>query len=96
MIIAQLDYSGTYDEHHSTLLKYLKTMFVKVESGFQGDSWIWIYEGDEKVAIDSFSSMKHQVNAADKDSVLVKKAIEVLKQKYKVVVYEAPESEAHE
>lgn len=46
--------------------------------------------------LDSFSSMKHQVKVADKDSVLVQKVIEVLQQKYKVVVYETPEPEAHE
>lgn len=34
--------------------------FSSVESGLQGDSWIWILDGDEKVSIDSFTSMKHQ------------------------------------
>lgn len=77
-------------------MEYICSHFGKVESGLQGDSWIWIFEDEEKVAIDTFSAMKHQVKADTLHSVLVDKVITVLKTKYSVCVYDDPELEGHE
>ncbi len=65
-------------------------------SGLQGESWIWIFEGDEKVAIDTFSSMDfHQIKSS-KHGTLVQRVIEILLLRYKVNVYQTPKLEAHE
>jgi hypothetical protein len=58
MIFAELNYEGDYGAVHDELLHYLRQTFNNVESGHQGDSWIWILDGEEKVAIDTFTSMK--------------------------------------
>jgi hypothetical protein len=100
VIFAELEYDIHYSDLHEELVEYICSHFDKVESGLQGDSWIWVFEGDnvgeEKVAIDTFSAMKHQVKADTHHSVLVGKVITVLKTKYTVRVYDDPELEGHE
>jgi hypothetical protein len=58
MIFAELEYDQHYDELHKPLLTLIKASLNHVESGHQGDSWIWIFDGGFKVAIDTFSSME--------------------------------------
>ena len=96
MIFAELNYKEHYDDCHQSLLEYVNAHFERVDSGHQGDSWIWIYEGENKVALDTFSSMKHQVKSETRQNPLVQKVIEILQRKYDLVVYSEPESEAHE
>ena len=61
MIFAALDYPERYEEIHDELVAFVKTRFASVESGLQSDSWIWIHLGQEKVAVDTFSGMKHSI-----------------------------------
>ena len=96
VIYAELQYDEHYSEVHAELVDYLKSKFPNLESGLQGDSWIWIFEGDEKVAIDSFSSMKHQIKSSSPQATLVHKVIDVLSSQYSVEVYEKPELEPHD
>ncbi len=63
MIFAELEYEEEYGEFHQELYSYLVMNFSKIECGLQGDSWFWIFCGNEKVAIDTFSSMKHQIKS---------------------------------
>ncbi len=95
MIFAQIEYQGYYDDVHDGLRAYLGAHFSKVQSGQQGDSWIWILDGEEKVAVDTFTSMKHQIKSA-RAGPHVQKVIETLALKYKVTVYGKPELEGHE
>jgi hypothetical protein len=95
MIFAELEYEGDYDAIHHQLVAFLSKHFSRVDSGYQSDSWIWIFDGGEKVAVDSFSSMKHQVKSA-KPGPHVQGVIETLQREYKVTIYESPEFEAHE
>jgi hypothetical protein len=95
MIFAVLNYNERYEEKHRDLCTLLNSRFSHVESGLQSDSWIWIYYGDEKVAIDTFTSMTHQVKSA-RPGKHVDDVIAVLKEKYEVLTYEEPEWELHE
>jgi hypothetical protein len=95
MIFAQMDYPDEYWDFHEELKSYVSNHFDRLDSGLQSDSWLWVFEEDQKVAIDTFSSMKHQVKAST-PSPLVQKVIDVLKLKYTVKVYEQPEYEPHE
>lgn len=95
MIFAQLAYRSHYTAFHSELTAFVERHFHRVQSGLQGDSWIWILEGDEKVAIDTFTATKHQVKSA-KAGPLVQKVIATLLTKYAVEVYRIPEVEGHE
>lgn len=96
MIYAELQYEEHYSEVHSKLVDVLSSKFPNLESGLQGDSWIWIFEGSEKVAIDSFSSMKHQIKSSSPQAKLVHRVIEVLSPVYCMEVYQYPELESHE
>lgn len=95
MIFAELDYAATYSEIHDELKDYLLTHFSQVDSGLQGDSWFWIILDGQKVAIDTFSAMKHQVKA-ETPGPQVQRVIEVLQQNYAVTVYPTPQPEGHE
>jgi len=96
MIFAELQYEQDYSEMHFELVGYLKSRFPDIQHGLQGDSWIWIFEGEEKVAIDSFSSMKHQVKSEASNSDLVWQVIAALSERYKLTRYDDPELEPHE
>ena len=95
MIFAEMIYDGEYGELHGELLSLLIRAFRNVESGHQGDSYIWVLDGAERVAIDTFSSMKHQVKSP-RPGPHVQAVIDVLRQKYELRIYERPELEAHE
>lgn len=95
MIFAELEYQPTYSSFHPELRDFLSAHFSQVESGLQGDSWIWILDDGERVEIDTFSSMKHQIKSA-KPGQHVQRVIDTLKQNYKVNVYQEPQMEAHE
>ena len=88
MIFAELQYEGDYSDIHFELVEYLQSKFPKIEYGLQGDSWIWIFAGDEKVAIDTFSSMKHQVKSEQLNSSLIKQVIEKLSERYKLTEFD--------
>ena len=96
MIFAEMEYEKEYSEFHDELVSFIESEFYNIEHGLQGDSWIWIFENEEKVTIDTFSSMKHQVKSSSSESHLVSKVLDHISAKYKVVVYKNPQLEAHE
>ena len=95
MIFAELRYDGSYDDAHGPLAALLGENFRKVESGLQGDSWIWIVESGRKVSVDTFTSMHHQVKSAHR-CALVDDVLAVLAGRYDVQRIEPPELEGHE
>ena len=96
MIFAELKYEQDYAAIHHELVGYLQSNFSNIQHGLQGDSWIWIFLGDEKVAIDTFSSMKHQVKSGNPESDLIEQVIASLSEKYELARYDDPELEPHE
>jgi len=95
MIFAELEYPDRYEDFHDELLAFVRSRFAEVESGLQGDSWIWIMDGDEKVTLDTFSSMKHQVKSP-KPGRHVEDVINAMKEEFAIKIYGEPELEAHE
>ena len=95
MVFAEMEYQKHYSDFHPELLGFISKHFSQVQSGLQGDSWIWILDGEEKVAIDTFTSMKHQVKSA-KAGIHVQKVIDTLMRQFEVKVYEEPTLEGHE
>ena len=95
MIFAKLLYSEHYNSLHEVLHDELKQRFSKVEEGIQCDSWIWIWFGDRKVAVDTFTSMTHEVKS-EMAGAHVTEVIEFLKKNYSLEVYDEPELEPHE
>ncbi len=95
MVFAEMDCQKDYHHFHAELVAFVSAHFSQVDSGMQGDSWIWIFDNDEKVRLDTFSSMKHQIKSR-KNGWLVRRVIETLLLKYNVNVYEEPELEGNE
>ncbi|THF67081.1 hypothetical protein E6C76_01450 [Pseudothauera nasutitermitis] len=95
MIFADLQHSERYSDIHAELVGFVSSRFSEVKSGLQGDSWIWIFDGEEKVAIDTFSSMTHQVKS-NKPGAHVQQVLDILQSRYKLLVYEEPELEGFE
>jgi hypothetical protein len=95
MVFAEIQYRKPYSDVHDELRDFVAHHFSNVQSGHQGDSWIWILDGGEKVAIDTFTSMNHQIKSS-KPGPHVQKVIEVLLPRFDLKVFETPEFEAHE
>ncbi len=96
MIFAELQYDQHYSELHAALVEFVGSKFQNIDHGLQGDSWIWIFEDDKKVAIDTFSSMKHQVKSGASNREFTNKVIEALAARFQLVVFPDPEIEPHE
>ena len=84
MVFAEMEYAEEYWEFHEELRQYLSQHFESVEHGLQADSWFWIDIEKNKVAIETFSSMKHQIKSAE-PGAHVQQVIRVLQDKYKVI-----------
>lgn len=95
MIFAALDYPEAFEEKHDELVKFAKARFASVDSGLQSDSWIWIHLGKEKVAIDTFTGMKHLIKSSC-PGPHVDAVIQAFRSDYTVHVYSKPELESHE
>lgn len=76
-------------EFYFELLDYLKQHFQEIQSGIQGDAWIWIFQDEQKVAIDTFDSMEFEIKS-DRMNPLLQKVIEVLEKEYRVHVFNEP------
>jgi hypothetical protein len=95
MIFAEMTYDEHYSDFHHELLAWVQRQFSNVQSGLQGDSWIWISDGMERVALDTFTSMKHQIKSR-KPGAHVQRVIDKLATRFEVTVYPQPVFEAHE
>lgn len=89
MTLAEVEYPEDYRYAHSKIVTLMKACFSNVEFGLQGDSWIWVMDGDDKVTIDTFTCMKHQVKS-NSAGVHVQKVIDALRVKYNVRVFDDP------
>ena len=95
MIFAEMKYPEHYSDFHAELFAFISRNFSKVDWGLQGDSWIWIFDGEEKVANDTFTSMKHQIKSP-MAGLHLQKVINLLQRRYEINVYDEPEFEGHE
>ena len=96
MIYARFSHSIPYGDFHDELLEFVKSKFTHVESGHQGDSWIWIFNESERVEIDTFYSMVHEIKTSHAEAKLVKLVIQALSEKYELQILSNPEAEPHE
>lgn len=92
MIFGEIVHEEHYEDVFPALLGVISATFAHVDSGVQGDAWIWIFENDEKVSLDTFSSMQFQLKAKQEGGILLGKVISVLERKYKLCIYTTPEA----
>lgn len=95
VIFAELQVTQHYSAIHVELHTCLAIRFPRVEHGLQGDSWLWVWEGDERVSVDTFTSMQHQVKAP-KSTPLVQRVVEALARQYRLQRFDPPLLEGHE
>ena len=84
LLIAELHYEPHYSEVHDQLVQFIRQHYPDVQSGLQGDSWIWVFQGSMKVAVDTFSAMKHQVKCLPESVELAEQLIDCLSTRYQV------------
>ena len=96
MVFAELRYEGHYDYQHDNIVNCLQEAFPDLQSGHQGDSWIWVGDEDNRVSIDTFYSMTHQVKAASPDNALLGLVLNRLQSSFELEIFENPQAEPHE
>ena len=96
MIFADLEYDEHYSEFHAKLVAVIESRFSDVRSGLQGDSWVWIFDGEDKVAVDTFTAMHHQIKCRARNLPLLHSVIDVLSREFCVRRRAEPELESHE
>ena len=93
MIYGEIISDQDYYSQYPVLLEFLEKHFENVEAGVQGDAWIWINEGKEKVMLDTFTSMRFQIKSKKVGGSLIEKVISVLKKNFDLYIYNEPEDE---
>lgn len=95
MIFAELQYEGHYGDQHEALVALLGQAFRQVRSGYQGDSWVWVMDGGEKVAVDTFTSLRHQVKSP-RPGPHVQRVLAALQGAWALSLFDPPAWEGHE
>lgn len=96
MIFAELRYQGHYSDQHDSIVACLLPEFPDLQSGHQGDSWIWIGDESNRICIDTFYSMTHQIKAANPDNALLEPVLKRLQGVFEVDVFDSPQTEPDE
>lgn len=78
-----------YAEFFDELSARLAARFGTVESGIQGDAWIWIFREGLKVEVSTFYSERFEISA-EQDHALLRDAIAFLQAAYGVRLYDPP------
>jgi len=86
---AVIEHSQSYYDVYDELLDHIKRRFSHVESGVQGDAWIWITQNEQKVAVDTFGAMQFEIKSDEKNALL-QSVIDTIQQKYPVCLYDTP------
>lgn len=86
VIFAELN-RDNFDE----ILQSLTEQFKNIQSGRQGDDWIWIHLTDEdKIEIDSFFSMQLEVKGKYKHIPIVRQILHEIKDDWILNVFDPP------
>jgi hypothetical protein len=77
-------------DHFEEILRVLIGQFDNIESGRQGDDWIWIHLGDDKIEIDSFYSMNLEVKGRYMHHAVAKQLIQRMEDDWIIQVFNPP------
>ena len=86
---AIIEHSNSYYDFYEELLTFVKSNYRDVESGVQGDAWIWVKRDNVKVEIDTFYSMNFEIHAENKHQLL-EAVINTIQEKYPIRIYDPP------
>ena len=86
VIFAELN-RDNFDE----ILQTLTEQFRDIQSGRQGDDWIWIHlADDDKIEIDSFFSMQLEVKGKYKYLTIAKQVLQNIEKSWVIQVFDPP------
>ena len=85
VIFAELN-RDKFDE----ILQSLTGQFKDIQSGRQGDDWIWIHLGNDKIEIDSFYSMELEVKGKRKHYTVAKQVLKKMDHSWIIQVFDPP------
>lgn len=77
-------------DHFDEILETLTEHFEHIRSGRQGDDWIWIHLGDDKIEIDSFYSMEQEVKGKYKYLEIAKQLLQHMEKNWTIQVFDPP------
>ena len=96
MIYGEIISDKNYYDFYPELLELIQRNFENVEAGVQGDAYIWIMNENEKIALDTFTSMRFQIKSNRYGGTLLESVIQLLESKLSVYMYEKPEIEVND
>lgn len=76
--------------HFDEILQTLSEQFKNIQSGRQGDDWIWIHLGEDRIEIDSFYSMELEVKGKRKHHTTAMQIIQKMEKSWIIQVYDPP------
>jgi hypothetical protein len=85
VIFAEL-HRDRFDE----ILQSLLEQFQNIQSGRQGDDWIWIHLGDDKIEIDSFYSIELEVKGKRMHYSTAMQALQKLDDRWIIQIFDPP------
>lgn len=77
-------------DHFDEIMHSLTEQFKNIQSGRQGDDWIWIHLGEDRIEIDSFYSMELEVKGKYKYISVAKQIIQYMDGKWILQVFDPP------
>jgi len=92
MIWGKFIKSFRFDE----LVSQIQSLGYQVQSGFQGEGWIWIECPNGRIEIDEFTSYNYEIKGPLQANEDIIKLVGKLHPQYKITLYDEPELEAHE
>jgi hypothetical protein len=72
------------------ILHTLTEHFEHIQSGRQGDDWIWIHLGEDKIEIDSFYSMSLEIKGKYKYLEIAERILQNMKKDWIIQVFDPP------
>lgn len=75
------------------ILARLMQHYPDIQSGRQGDDWIWVHFDDDKVEIDSFTSMQLEVKAKRRHTAVVQKLVNFMEPRWVLQVFDPPKED---
>jgi len=77
-------------DHFDEILQTLTEHFENIQSGRQGDDWIWIHLDDDKIEIDSFYSMNLELKGKYVLFSVAKQIIQKMEGNWIIQVFDPP------
>ena len=77
-------------ERFDEILQTLTGHFNDIQYGRQGDDWIWIHLGDDKIEIDSFFSMQLEIKGKYRHYKIAKQVLQNIEKNWILQVFDPP------